>query len=276
MYPRTTAFPSVPLPARATKPRRCGLTLMIDWGLPAGMQADLIESAGALIDMAKIAASIPGLLPPATLARKVGLYREGGISVSQGGLFAELAWKQGNLEPLLEDLRRNGFGSVEISDNLLDWSLDDKRRAIRLAREGYGLEVLGEVGKKEGELDDDGIVADVETCLEAGASIVLLEAYELFAGGAVRESAIDALVRRFPAERLMFELPVVVLPGITREYKHRILAWLVRRFGSDVNLANVEWDELWLTEAVRAGAAGDTSHPQGAYRLAGFADTSES
>jgi phosphosulfolactate synthase len=44
----------------------------------------------------------------------------------------------------------------------------------------------------------------------------------------------------------------------------------VKRFGTEVNLANVEWDEIYITEIVRRGMAGDTSHPQGAYRLAGI------
>ena len=44
----------------------------------------------------------------------------------------------------------------------------------------------------------------------------------------------------------------------------------VKTLGTEVNLANVEWDELYITEMVRRGMAGDTSHPQGAYRLAGF------
>jgi phosphosulfolactate synthase len=62
----------------------------------------------------------------------------------------------------------------------------------------------------------------------------------------------------------------VVLPDVTRDYKHRICAWLVKQFGTEVNLANVEWDEIYITEIVRRGMAGDTSHPQGAYRLAGI------
>ena len=68
----------------------------------------------------------------------------------------------------------------------------------------------------------------------------------------------------------MFELPVVVLPDVTRDYKHRVCAWLVKQFGTEVNLANVEWDEVYITEIIRRGMAGDTSHPQGAYRLAGM------
>jgi phosphosulfolactate synthase len=45
---------------------------------------------------------------------------------------------------------------------------------------------------------------------------------------------------------------------------------MVSQFGTEVNLANVEWDEVYFTEITRRGASGETSHPQGAYRLAGM------
>ena len=133
-----------------------------------------------------------------------------------------------------------------------------------------GLKAYGEVGRKEGALDDDAFIADIDDCLQAGATGVYLEAYELFAQGETRTALIEAIGRRFPAERIIYELPVVILPGVHREFKHRITAWLVRTLGTEVNLANIEWDEIYITEMVRRGMAGDTSHPQGAYRLAGF------
>ena len=110
----------------------------------------------------------------------------------------------------------------------------------------------------------------IDDCLQAGAIGVYLEAYELFAQGQVRTALIEAIEKRFPRERIFYELPVVILPGVHREFKHRITVLLVKTLGTEVNLANVEWDELYITEMVRRGMAGDTSHPQGAYRLAGF------
>ena len=102
-----------------------------------------------------------------------------------------------------------------------------------------------------------------------------LEAYELFAQGETRTALIDAISRRFPAEKIVYELPVVILPGVHREFKHRITTWLVKTLGTEVNLANLEWDEIYITEIARRGMAGDASHPQGAYRLAGFAESGD-
>lgn len=56
--PATELALGVELPVRQAKPRTRGLTMIIDWGLPCGLQADVVATAGSLIDMAKIAGSI--------------------------------------------------------------------------------------------------------------------------------------------------------------------------------------------------------------------------
>ena len=267
--PATETVLGVRMPARQSKPRTRGLTMMIDWGLPPLHQADVVKTAGRFIDMAKIAGSIAGLMDEAVLLEKLRLYREAEISTSQGGLFVELAVMQGRVEALFENLARLGFDAVEVSDNLLDWSLDEKRNVIATARRDFGLRVLGEVGKKEGNLTDGQVLADLDACFEAGAALVFLEAYEFFAGERIREDLIRSIAQRFGLERVIFELPVVILPGVSREFKHRVTAWLVRELGTDVNLANLEWDEIWIAEMTRRGAGGDTSHPGGAYSLTG-------
>ncbi|WP_454908184.1 phosphosulfolactate synthase [Variovorax gossypii] len=264
-----TAFGDFPIPVRQQKPRTLGLSMMIDWGLGFGCQADTVESAGAYIDFAKVAAGIARFMPREVLVRKLLHYKANGISTSPGGLFSELALKLGRYERFVDQVIETGFSGIEISDNLLDLSAHDKARAIAHAKR-LGLTVFGEVGKKEGLLDDDALIDDVANCLDAGSDWVFLEASELFAGNEIRASLIAKLQGRFPAEKLIYELPVVIIPGVTRDYKHKITTWLVKEMGTEVNLANIEWDELYITELVRRGFAGDTSHPQGAYRLAGF------
>lgn len=266
------AFADIPIPARQEKPRTSGLTMMIDWGIPPAQQADIIASAGHLIDKAKIAAGIPRFMPVELLKHKLTAYRTAGISTANGGLFTELALKQGTYDIMLGELCELGFAAVEVSENLVALSASEKTEAVRHAREAYGLQVLGEVGRKEGAMSDDEIIEDVEIYLKAGVEAVYLEAYEMFDGPNPREDLIRKLSENFPAEALIFELPVVVLPGTTRDIKQQVSAQMVSLLGTEVNLANVEHDELYLLECVRHGMAGDTSHPEGAYRLAGIGD----
>lgn len=270
--PRTTdqpAFGDFPVPERQSKPRAAGVSMMCDWGMGLGRQGDTLESAGAYIDFGKIAAGIARLMPSSQLAAKLDLYRLHDVVTFPGGLFAEVALKLGRYEPYLDQVLDNGFTGVEISDNLLDLPSGDKATAIAQAKK-RGLTVFGEVGKKAGRLEDEAVLADVGRCLEAGADWILLEAAELFSGGDVRSTLIQRLVDMYACDQLIFELPVVILPGITRDHKHMIATWLVRELGTEVGLANIEWDEFYITELVRRGFAGDTSHPQGVYRLAGI------
>jgi phosphosulfolactate synthase len=262
-------FSGIPIPERGQKPRIRGLTMMIDWGLPLGLQSDCLEAFGVYVDEAKIAAGIPRLMPLETLRQKIDLYSRQGVFTFPGGLFTELAIAQRRFEVFLNDAAAAGFQGIEVSDNLLRIAPQEKKALIAKAVNEYGMQVMGEVGRKEGGMSAEALVADVENCLEAGASLVLLEAHELF-HDEIRMDAIEALARRVSPERLMFELPVTVLPDVTQAYKAKVLFWLVQTFGTDVNLANVEWDEVYFTEISRRGLSGSTSHPQGAYRLAGI------
>jgi phosphosulfolactate synthase len=263
------AFSQIPIPQRQEKPRTKGLTMMIDWGLPLGLQEDCLDIHGLYVDEAKIAGGIPRVMPENAMRKKIAAYSSHKTPCFPGGAFTELAIAQGNYDQFLEEAKKLGFEAIEVSENLLTLSPTDKKRYIHRAVKNFDLSVMGEVGRKEGSLSDDELIADVENCLEAGATLVLLEAHELFHGG-IRQDVIEALMQRVPKEKLMFELPVVVLPDVTRDYKHRVCAWLVQHFGTEINLANVEWDEIYITEIIRRGMGGDTSHPQGAYRLAGI------
>lgn len=264
------AFSEIPVPQRQEKPRSRGITMMIDWGIPIGQQADIIASAGHLIDKAKVAGGIPRFMPFDLLKLKLNAYRDAGISTANGGLFTELALKQNTYDIMLTEMCELGFASVEVSENLVALSVSQKIEAVRHAHKNYGLQVLGEVGRKEGSMSDDEIIEDVEIYLNAGTSAVYLEAYEMFDGPNPREGLIRRLSENFPPEMLIYELPVVILPGTTRDIKHQIAARMVSILGTEVNLANVEHDELYLLECIRRGMAGDTSHPEGAYRLAGI------
>lgn len=265
-----TAFGHIAVPDRQDKPRNRGLTMMIDWGIPEGQQADILAAQAHLIDKAKIAAGIPRFMPVDLLKRKLAAYRSAGISTANGGLFTELTLKQGTYDSMLAEMVTLGFDAVEVSENLVSLGTEEKTWAVRHARDAYGLAVLGEVGRKEGRMTDDEIVRDVQTYLEAGAVSVYLEAAEMFEGERVRDALITRLTTEFPAASLIFELPVNIIPGFTDAIKHKMASKMVATLGTEVNLANVEHYEVYLLECLRRGLGGDTLHAGGAYRLAGI------
>ena len=62
-----TAFSAIPLPARQAKPRDRGITMMIDWGLPVGLQlvgrprgeAELLRFAARLEEIVALSPLAP-------------------------------------------------------------------------------------------------------------------------------------------------------------------------------------------------------------------------
>ena len=67
-------FDFLPLPAaRSTeKPRRSGLTMMIDDGMPLAAQRDLMELSGDYVDLAKIKTGTARLYREEHLRHKLG------------------------------------------------------------------------------------------------------------------------------------------------------------------------------------------------------------
>ncbi|MBW1775697.1 MAG: phosphosulfolactate synthase, partial [Deltaproteobacteria bacterium] len=176
------AFSSIPIPKREEKPRKKGLTMMIDWGLPLQHQKDCLEGQGLYVDEAKIAGSIHRVMPADYLKKKIQAYQAEGIFTFPGGLFTELAIAQGNYEVFLEEIKTTGFTGIEVSDNLIRIDPQKKKAVISKAVQEFGLTVMGEVGRKEGSMSGDELIADIENCLEAGSAMVLIEAHELFHG----------------------------------------------------------------------------------------------
>jgi len=142
--------------------------------------------------------------------------------------------------------------TVRRRDNVIELTPREKTDLIRLAREEFGLEVLGEVGSKvEGTLPAE-LIADIQRCLEAGAWKVFVEAAELF-GSDLNEALIEEITRGVPVDKLIFEVPGPWISGIRRCDQHATRSWLARRFGPGVNLANVHPEDILEVETMRRG-----------------------
>src|ERR1700731_1694406 len=87
----TRAFDFIaPPPARSlTKPRKSGLTMMIDQGLGMAAQRDLMETAGDYVDFAKFKTGQARLYREAHLVRKIQQYLSAGVKPFIGGQFHE-------------------------------------------------------------------------------------------------------------------------------------------------------------------------------------------
>ena len=255
--PSRTPFAMVDLPPeRSTqKPRRTGLTMMMDWGLPLGIAREWMELQAPYVDLAKLVVGTARLYDEDYLLRKLDLYRDFQVEPFIGGQFLEYVIKtQGmdGVEPFCEEAVRLGVAAIEVSDNVVSLTPGERDRAIRTAA-GCGLQVHGEVGSKSEDSGAEVLAAEARACFKAGADVVLVEGAELLHRGRINEACIEGLSAALDLDRVIFELSGPWIPGTTLTEVNQLQYFLIDRFGPDVNIANVMPDAVWALEALRCG-----------------------
>jgi phosphosulfolactate synthase len=260
----TRFFGDLEIPERTEKPRDRGITMMIDWGLGPVCQDDVSCFCGDYIDLAKVAVGIPRMIGDDELIRKNAAYRSRGIDPFPGGMLLEYAMhsyrKSG--KPVIDAARRYyeesvrvGFSVMEVSDNVIEISPDEKREVISLAAREFGYRVLGEVGTKREETSAEEMIADVQNCIEAGSWKVLLEAAEFVdrKDGSIKMDLVEAIMKRFSPQELIFEIPGPWNPSTTLSKSHEMKMSLVDAFGPEVSLGNILPDDVLELETLRLG-----------------------
>ncbi len=239
------------LPQRSRKPRRVGLTHVLDKGLPAQELAAVLASAGAAIDIVKLGWGTAYVDPQ--VAAKLAALARWDVLACVGGTLMEVAWQQRKVERLLDWAEELGFACVEVSDGAVGMGGAEKRRLIELAAARF--RVLAEVGSKDPSavVDPATWAGEAAADLEAGAELVVAEGRESGTvglydpAGRVREDVVEALLGAADPDRLVFEAP-----------RKDQQAWLIRRLGADVNLGNVAPGDVLGLEALRLGLRADT------------------
>jgi phosphosulfolactate synthase len=249
------AFIGAPSGRSVDKPRTRGLTMMVDQGLPAGFAADLLETAGRYVDLAKFKTGTSRLYTSAVLNRKVRAYAEHGVTPFIGGQFHEYVLATegpGALPHFYAAAREAGFGALEVSDNVVPLTPQQRRDHIRAAVDA-GFVVYGEVGAKDRRSTAAELIDQAGACFEAGASLVLVEAAELVVKGEPDRILIEAIARGIDMSRAMIELPGPWIPDVRTCDIEALKKFLVNEFGPDVNVANVAPDTVLDFEATRRG-----------------------
>jgi phosphosulfolactate synthase len=248
-------FITPPAERSLTKPRSSGLTMLIDQGLGVAFQRDLLETAGDYIDFAKFKTGTSRLYRDAHLRLKVKHYLEHGVKPFIGGQFHEYVFAvygAAALPAFYDEVRKVGFTTIEISDNVVPLTAAQRSGQIRAAIDA-GLEVFGEVGAKDSGSSAAQLIDQAGDCFAAGATLVLVEAAELVVAGQPNRPMIDELARHLDMKRVMIELPGPWIPDVRTCDIEVLKKLLVATLGPDVNVANVTPDTIIDFEATRVG-----------------------
>jgi phosphosulfolactate synthase len=250
-------FAFVPIDTRRStaKPRARGLSMVIDDGLPNDFLRDVLRTAGAHIDLMKIKTGLSRLYPREVLVDKLALLRAAQIRPFIGGQFHEYVFAtmgEAALPRFHAEALALGFDTIEISDNTVPLTDAQRRSQIEGACRA-GLRVFGEVGSKETLSNPSLLVRQAEICFEAGAALVLVEAAELVRDGRLHEETLRVIRDGLPPERIMIELPGPWIAGVRACDVEQMKKVVLREFGPDVNLANIDVKTIMDTEALRVG-----------------------
>jgi len=240
--------------------KRKGKTIVIDvgpdqmgWTGRNGL-ADLLEAVGSSIDYVKIWAMNAASLPEPFIRSVVDLYKQAGIATFGGGLLFEYAYLKNDVDGMIELLQHRGIEGVEVSENYLILSRDERLKVIeKLAH--ASLAVVYEFGRKQPDApmsveDLEQVVMEVR---ESGAHHVILEQSEFDLFDEVDSSATDSLFRQSWFDDVFIEADPFRFPKQHAE--------LIQRFGPTVNLANISPGQVLRVENFRRGLGRSIDFP---------------
>ena len=247
--PSKTAFHMLEIPRVPPKPRTHSMLLMSESGIPLRATEDIIEIAAPIIDYAKIS-DHPGLidrLSGAWIKRKIALYNAYDIQVVPGGIPFQLAVIQDKVNDYLHAVQDLGFAGVEMSEDTMR-PLEQGYREELIARAlQMGLKVMTEMGRKSVEtpFDADEICAQILRDIELGVSKIYLESSEIQEIFNADPAALDKIAKLGKNEFLLFELGLI--------NPQEKAAWLVERYGVEINFASVSVNDVAAVDAIRRG-----------------------
>lgn len=239
------------IPQREVKPRKKGLTMMMDKGLGLKETEHFIEASSHLTDIVKFGFGTAMVTP--NLEDKLKLYREANIRPYFGGTLFEVFYARGMQNQFFKLLDKYNLDLAEISDGSIVIPHDDKCELIsRMAKDRT---VLSEVGSKEaGILISPGKwIKMMKTELEAGSWKVIAEGREagnvgvFRANGTAHTMLINRIIKAVNPDDILWEAP-----------QKNQQVWFIKLFGAEVNLGNIAPNELIPLECLRLGLRGDT------------------
>lgn len=241
------------IPERTAKPRKYGLTMVMDKGLCVEEAQNLISGAHPHIDIIKLGFGTSFVTP--NLRDKIELYQKAGIPVYFGGTLFEAFLIRNQFDEYISLCKDFNITHMEVSDGSITIPHAEKCGYIeKLTRHGM---VLSEVGSKDAThiIPPYKWIEQMKAELEAGSTYVIAEAREagnvgIYRGtGEVREGLVQEILTQIDGEKILWEAP----------QKAQQLYFL-ELVGCNANLGNIAPTEVIPLETMRIGLRGDTFH----------------
>ncbi|HNT92256.1 MAG TPA: phosphosulfolactate synthase [Bacteroidales bacterium] len=239
------------IPPRPPKPRKEGLTMVMDKGLSLREAEDFASVGGNYADFVKLGFGTSIITPG--VERKIKTYHDAGMTVYFGGTLFEAFVVRNMYDEYVSLLKEANVSMVEISDGSYEFEHSRKLGYIRRLSEEFT--VISEVGSKKKNIvySPDQWVEMMKSELEAGSVKVIAEARESGTigiyndDGSVNLELINTISREIGFENVLWEAPL-----------KQQQAWFITNFGANVNLGNIAPHEIIALESLRLGLRSDT------------------
>lgn len=244
------------IPKRKTGNRVCGITSVIDLGIPLGVLQSILEDYSPYIDFAKIGIGTAYVTP--RLQEKINLYKAYHVKPFFGGTFFEKCYHQNKLKEYVQTLNEFEIEWIEISTGTLDIPLEERLQLISMLKSDF--HCLAEVGSKDNSFDMpvDDWKQEIKLLLEAGSTYCITEGrdsgtsgiYEK--NGEIKSNLIHELIKDIDVNKIIFEAPTP---------RHHM--FFINEFGANVNLGNIKLTDVLALEAERCGLRSETFFMEG-------------
>lgn len=245
---------------RDDRKSRRGKTIVMDvgpdtygWTGRHGL-ADLLEIAGNYIDAAKIWTFNAAMFPESYVKDAAGMYKDAGVTTFAGGLLFEYAYLKNELPGLIELLKHLGITGQELSENYLTLNDNERLAAISTLADA-GLEVVFEYGEKHpaAPMPLDELASVLERVAGMGVHHVIFEQGEFDMLEEQRPGDAKTLMTDDAFKDLFIEVDNDRFPGQHTD--------LIKRFGPEINLANVGPAHVIRLESFRRGCGRQIDYP---------------
>jgi phosphosulfolactate synthase len=239
------------LPDRTQKPRKAGLTMVMDKGISIRQAEDMMETSADYIDYVKLGFGTSVISK--NVKEKIKLYQKNNIKVYLGGTLFEAFVIRNKFDEYLKFINSFGLDSAEVSDGSIN--IDHEKKCEFISTLSKNFTVLSEVGSKE-----EGVIIHparwikmMQAELDAGASQVIAEAREsgnvgiFHKNGSAHTLLINRIVNKIKLENIIWETP-----------QKPQQVYFLKLFGSNVNVGNIGVDDVIPLETLRLGLRGDT------------------
>lgn len=239
------------LPQRIIKPRKNGVTMVMDKGISLRQAEDFVDVSAGYVDFVKLGFGTSIITK--NVKEKVKLYKDAGMKVYVGGTLFEAFVVRNQFEDYIKYIADLGMDCAEVSDGSVELSHEKKCEYISILSKNYT--VLSEVGSKE-----EGVIIHparwinmMQNELQAGAFKVIAEAREsgtvgiFHKNGSAHTMLINRIVNKVKIENIIWETP-----------QKSQQVYFLKLFGCNVNLGNIGVDDVIPLETLRLGLRGDT------------------